>query len=68
MATFVDKEYPIRSASFNQCRVHANIGARRFFGRSLTRIDLQIRNLSVAVHFLRGTGAGNAGECERRSE
>ena len=34
-------------------RVHANIGARRFFGRPLTRIDLKIRNPSVAVLFAR---------------
>src|SRR5689334_9359957 len=46
MATFVDKGI---SNSFSQCRVHANIGARRFFGRSLTRIDQQNRNTSVPV-------------------
>jgi hypothetical protein len=54
MATFVDKEYPIRSASFNQCRVHANIGARRLFGRPLREFDLKKRNPSVAVLFCAG--------------
>src|SRR5258707_14082644 len=54
MATFVDKEYPIRSASFNQCRVHANIGARRFFGPPLREFDLKKRNPSVAVLFCAG--------------
>jgi hypothetical protein len=45
-------------SSFSQCRVHANIGARRFFGRSLTRIARQNRNFSVATLFARdGTPA-----------
>jgi hypothetical protein len=47
-------------------RVHANIGARRFFGRPLREFDLKIRNPSVAVLLLRGTDTGNAGECELR--
>jgi hypothetical protein len=58
MATFVDKEYPIRSASFSRCRVHANKGSCQhrctpFFWTPLTRIDLKIRNPSVAVLFAR---------------
>jgi hypothetical protein len=45
MVTFVNKEYPIRSASFSQCRVHANIGARRFFGRPLRELTCKYATL-----------------------
>jgi hypothetical protein len=54
------------NAGFMPTRVHANIGARRFFGRPLREFDLKIRNPSVAVLLLRGTDTGNAGECELR--
>jgi hypothetical protein len=50
MAAFVDKGI---SNSFNQCRVHANIGARRFFGRSLTQIALKKCTLPRPCFFAR---------------
>jgi hypothetical protein len=62
MATFVDKEYPLRSA--NAGFMPTSVPA--VFWTLPTRIDRQIRNPSVAVLFLRGTDTGNAGECELR--
>jgi len=51
IVTFIDKEYPLRSANagFMPTLVHAV-----FFGRSLTRIYLQKRNTSVAGLFCAG--------------
>ncbi|MEH2519433.1 hypothetical protein V1279_005006 [Bradyrhizobium sp. AZCC 1610] len=60
MATFVDKEYPLRSANaeFMPTLVHA------VFLDALTRIDLQKTQPFRSRAFLRGTDTGNVGECE----
>jgi hypothetical protein len=59
MVTFVDKEYPLRSANagFMPTLVHAV-----FFGRPLGESPRK-NALFRSRAFLRGTDTGNAGEC-----
>src|SRR5882672_11864475 len=56
MATFADSEF---SNSFNQCRVHANMGARRIF------LPLRGKNTSLSQpRLLARADIGNAGDTD----
>jgi hypothetical protein len=53
------------STSFSQCRVRANTGARRFFGRPLGELPGKKQTFHSRA-FVRGTDTGNASECKLR--